>query len=94
MTATDARDAYGRPFAVLCHPWASVVLTTAPDGAALVDTDQVDNGEAHWGAWLAALATEPGLVGASVIVDAAPTRARHAEPGAPCYRRRSVKELP
>ena len=83
MTATEARDAYGRPFALLCHPWVSqvsVVLTTAPDGAALVDTDQVDNWVAHWGAWLAALGNEPGLMGASVIVDAAPdpgTRLRH-----------------
>jgi hypothetical protein len=48
------------------------VLTTAPDGAALVDDDQVDNWVAHWGAWLASLADEPGLVGAAVIVDTAP----------------------
>ena len=83
MTATEARDAYGRRFALLCHPWVSqvsTVLTTAPDGAALVDPDQVDNWVAHWGAWLAALANEPSLVGASVVVDAAPdpgTRLRH-----------------
>lgn len=75
MTATEAKDAYGRRFALLCHPWVSqvsVVLTTSPDGASLVDQDQVDNWVAHWGAWLANLANEPGLVGASVIIDAAP----------------------
>jgi hypothetical protein len=75
MTATEAKDAYGRRFALLCHKWVShvsVVLTTSPDGAALVDQAQVDNWVAHWGAWLANLANEPGLVGASVIIDAAP----------------------
>ena len=42
--------------------------------------DQVDNWVAHWGAWRAALANEPNLVEASVVVDAAPdpgTRLRH-----------------
>ena len=83
MSAIEAKDAYGRPFALLCHRWAghvSVVLTTSPDGAALVDQEEVDNWVAHWGAWLASLANEPGLVGASVVVDAAPdpgTRLRH-----------------
>jgi hypothetical protein len=75
ITATEAKDAYGRRFALLCHPWVSqvsVVLTTAPDGAALVDDDQVDNWIAHWGTWLASLANEPGLVGVAVVVDTAP----------------------
>ncbi|MGC8628422.1 MAG: SCO6880 family protein [Acidimicrobiales bacterium] len=75
MTATEAKDAYGRPFALLVHPWvghASVVLTCAPDGAALVDEATVDSWVAHWGAWLAALANEPGLVGVEVVVESAP----------------------
>ena len=83
MTATEAKDAYGRRFALLCHPWVShvsVVLTTSPDGAVLVDQEEVDNLVAHWGVWLGSLANEPGLVGASVVIDAAPdsgTRLRH-----------------
>jgi len=75
MTATEAKDAYGRPFALLCHPWVSqvgIVLTCAPDGAALVDEADVDNWVAHWGAWLAGLANEPSLVGVQVVVESAP----------------------
>ena len=58
MTATEAKDAYGRPFGLLRHPWvnhASIVITCAPDGAALVDEADVDGWVAHWGAWLANL---------------------------------------
>ena len=75
MTATEAKDAYGRPFALLRHPWvnhASIVLTCAPDGAALVDEADVDGWVAHWGAWLANLGNEPGLVGAEVVIESAP----------------------
>jgi hypothetical protein len=75
MTAIEAKDAYGRPFALLRHPWvnhASIVLSCAPDGAALVDEADVDNWVAHWGAWLANLGNEPGLVGAQVVIESAP----------------------
>jgi hypothetical protein len=75
IRATDAKDAWGRPFAVLHHPSVGQVtaaIATAPDGAALVDAAEVDNRVAHWGQWLAGLAHEPGLVGASVIIEAAP----------------------
>ncbi len=76
MTATEAKDAYGRPFGLLRHPWvnhASIVLTCAPDGAALVDEADVDGWVAHWGAWLANLGNEPGLVGAELsFVESAP----------------------
>ena len=91
---SEARDAYDRPFAVLCHPWVSqltVVIETEPDGAALVDQPQVDQWVAHYGHWLAALSEEPGLVACQVCVETAPdpgTRLRHAiaerqDPNAP-----------
>jgi len=89
MTATEAKDAYGRPFALLRHPWvnhASIVLTCAPDGAALVDEADVDGWVAHWGAWLANLGNEPGLVGAELVIESAPdsgARLRQAVPSAP-----------
>jgi hypothetical protein len=89
MTATEAKDAYGRPFALLRHPWvnhASIVVTCAPDGAALVDEADVDNWVAHWGAWLANLGNEPGLVGAELVIESAPdsgARLRQAVPSAP-----------
>ncbi|MFK0294857.1 SCO6880 family protein [Streptomyces sp. NPDC090442] len=72
---TEARDAYDRPFALLTYPRTNhhvVVLSCDSDGAALVDQEQVDLWVAHWGQWLAGLAHEPGLVGASVTVEAAP----------------------
>ncbi|MGW2725091.1 SCO6880 family protein [Streptomyces sp. NPDC001492] len=74
-TLIEAQDAYGRPFALLSYPSTShhvVVLECEADGASLVDQEQVDQWVAHWGAWLARLAHEPGLVGASVTVETAP----------------------
>jgi hypothetical protein len=68
-------DSAGRPFTLLVHPstgHVTVVLVTEPDGASLVDEDQVDLWVAHWGSWLAALAHEQGLVTASVTVETAP----------------------
>ncbi|WP_329468700.1 SCO6880 family protein [Streptomyces sp. NBC_01431] len=73
-TLMEAQDAYGRPFAMLSYPTNhhAVVLSCDADGAGLVDQDQVDIWVAHWGQWLANLATEPGLIGASVTVETAP----------------------
>lgn len=71
----EAQDSYGRKFAMLSYPSTNhhvAVLTTDADGASLVDADQVDQWVAHWGLWLASLANEPGLVGASVTVETAP----------------------
>ncbi|MGF1662339.1 MAG: SCO6880 family protein [Kineosporiaceae bacterium] len=68
-------DSWHRPVALLRVPATShysVVLETEPDGASLVDAEQVDAWVATWGAWLASLAAEPGLVAASVTVESAP----------------------
>jgi hypothetical protein len=75
VTVTDGRDAYDRAFGVLHHRSRNlytIVLCCEPDGGSLVDPDQVDNWVAMWGEWLARLAHEPGLRGASVIVETAP----------------------
>ncbi|MER7693731.1 SCO6880 family protein [Streptomyces sp. NPDC097610] len=74
-TLTEARDGYGRPFAVITIPATghhTVVISCDADGAALVDEQQVDIWVAHWGQWLSALGAEPGLVAASVTVETAP----------------------
>ena len=95
-------DAWGRPFAVLSHPHlgqVTAVIAAASDGAALVDASEVDNRVAHWGAWLADLGHEPGLVAASVTIEAAPdtgTRLRHEvehniDPDAPPARPRRAR---
>ncbi|MEU8677801.1 SCO6880 family protein [Streptomyces sp. NPDC048560] len=75
VTAGEGRDAYDRPFGVLHHRHRnlySVVLGCEPDGGSLVDPDQVDVWVAMWGEWLARLSHEPGLRGASVVVETAP----------------------
>lgn len=72
---TEARDGYGRPFAVITIPATghhTAVISCDADGAALVDERQVDTWVAHWGQWLSALGAEPDLVAASVTVETAP----------------------
>lgn len=68
-------DVYGRQLGVLHDERLrtyTIVLGCDPDGGALVDPDQVDTWVAGWGGFLAGLAHEPGLLGASVIVETAP----------------------
>ncbi|MFJ6632107.1 SCO6880 family protein [Streptomyces sp. NPDC091376] len=74
VRALDGRDTRNRPFGVLCHgrDRYTVVLACEPNGGTLVDPDQVDLWVAAWGQWLARLGLEPGLHGASVVVDTAP----------------------
>ncbi|GAA2066208.1 hypothetical protein GCM10009801_12350 [Streptomyces albiaxialis] len=75
VTVTEGRDAYDQPFGVLHHPQRNlytIVLGCEPDGGSLVDPDQVDTWVASWGHWLARLSAEPGLRGATVVVETAP----------------------
>jgi hypothetical protein len=72
---SEYQDSYGRPFALLFYPSTrhfTVMINAEPDGASLVDEDQVDAWVAHWGQWLASLGHEPGIVAASVTVETAP----------------------
>lgn len=72
---SEYQDSYGRPFALLFYPSTkhyTVIFNAEPDGASLVDDDQVDSWVAHWGQWLASLGHEPGIVAASVSVETAP----------------------
>lgn len=74
---TEHTDSYGRPFALLRTPSPqgvsySVVIGTEPDGAALVDQEQIDVWVADWGHWLANLGDEPGIEAASVTIETAP----------------------
>ncbi|MEV8504185.1 SCO6880 family protein [Actinoplanes sp. NPDC051475] len=75
VTMLEGRDPYDRPFGVLHHRYRNlytIVLGCEPDGGSLVDADQVDIWVALWGDWLSRLAHEPGLRGASVVVETAP----------------------
>jgi hypothetical protein len=78
----------------------AVALECDPDGGALVDPEQADHWVAGWGAWLASLAHEPGLLGAAVTVETAPdagTRLAGAvsqlDPGAPQVARGLISEV-
>ena len=75
LRLSEHSDAYGRPFALLHAPATNtytVPLAASPDGASLVDSDQVDVWVSDWGHWLANLADEPGLMACSVTVETAP----------------------
>ncbi|HEY0470766.1 MAG TPA: SCO6880 family protein, partial [Kribbella sp.] len=72
---SEFEDSYGRPFALLHYPSTrhyTVMINAEPDGASLVDEDQVDIWVARWGQWLASLGHEPGIVAASVTIESAP----------------------
>ncbi|MEV6416353.1 SCO6880 family protein [Kribbella sp. NPDC051718] len=72
---SEYKDSYGRPFALLFYPSTrhfTVIINAEPDGASLVDEDQIDVWVAHWGQWLASLGHEPGIIAASVTVESAP----------------------
>src|SRR5688572_2960211 len=74
-TLYEFTDSYKRPFAMLHVPTTShftVIFSTEPDGASLVDPEQVDAWVANWGGWLAGLADEAGLDAAAVTVETAP----------------------
>ncbi|MGP3973555.1 SCO6880 family protein [Streptomyces sp. 8N114] len=104
MEMYGGRDAYDRDFGVLYHGSRrlyTIVLACEPDGGSLVDPDQVDTWVASWGQWLSRLSHEPGLRGASVIVETAPdsgTRLAHEvlprlSPDAPAAARAVMEEV-
>lgn len=101
---SEHRDSYNRPFALIYVPFAghyTVVIGTEPDGAALVDREQVDAWVADWGLWLANLGDEPGIEAAAVTIETAPdtgTRLRQAvstriDPDAPALARSVLGEV-
>ena len=100
----EGRDAYGRAFGVIALPsfgHYTAVFSCAADGASLVDAAQVDTWVAYWGAWLAALGHEPGLVAAQVVIEAAPDRgtgleqeiSRRLDTDAPALARQVMGEI-
>ncbi len=100
----EGRDSYDRPFALLEVPATghyTVIFAAQPDGASLVDQEQVDSWVAGWGEWLASLGEEPGVVAASATVETAPdtgTRLRsevdaQIDPSAPAVAREVLREV-
>ena len=100
----EARDSYGRPFALVVIPSTghyTAVFECNADGASLVDQRQVDTWVAYWGHWLASLGFEPGLVGASVTIETAPDLGHrlqaevdtNLDPNAPALARAALEEI-
>lgn len=72
---SEHTDSYGRRFALLYTPATSsysIMIGTEPDGAALVDQEQIDVWVADWGHWLANLGDETGVEAAAVTIETAP----------------------
>lgn len=101
---SEHTDSYGRPFALLYTPATgsfSIVIGTEPDGAALVDQEQIDVWVADWGHWLANLGNEPGVEAASVTIETAPdsgTRLRREvetsiDSNAPAFAQEMLREV-
>jgi len=101
---SEHTDSYQRPFALIHVPSTgdyTVVIGTEPDGAALVDQEQIDSWVAEWGYWLANLGDEAGIVAAAVTVETAPdtgTRLRgevesNMDPNAPAFARAMLNEV-
>jgi hypothetical protein len=101
---SEHEDSYGRPFALVHTPATAsfaVVMGAEPDGAALVDTEQVDTWVSEYGHWLAGLADEPGVEAAAVTIETAPdtgSRLRqevesNVDPDAPAFARQVLAEV-
>ncbi|PPK91939.1 hypothetical protein CLV92_11920 [Kineococcus xinjiangensis] len=101
---SEWEDSQRRKFALIFVPQTkhyTVVLAADPDGASLVDPEQIDSWVAHWGGWLNALGSEPGLVAATVTIETAPDTggrlrrevALNADPNAPEVAQAMLREV-
>lgn len=104
LRLSEHQDAYGRPFCLIHAPSTgtyATVIATEPDGASLVDREQVDVWVASWGHWLANLGDEPGIEAASVVVETAPDTGHRLarevvnqiDPGAPPFARAMLEQV-
>ena len=103
-TLYEFTDSYKRPFALLHVPATdhfTVIFSTEPDGASLVDPEQIDSWVANWGGWLAGLADEAGLDAAAVTVETAPDSGyrlrneveNNIDPNAPAFAQAILREV-
>ena len=104
LRLSEHTDSYGRRFALIYAPTTrtyTAVFATEPDGASLVDPDQVDVWVADWGHWLANLADEPGVEACAVTIETAPDTghrlrrevASNVDPNAPAFARAMLSEV-
>lgn len=97
-------DGYGRPFALIESRAAgsySIVFATQPEGAALVDEEQIDSWVRQWGLWLSGLANVAGLEAAAVTIETSPDSGtslerelrENAHPDAPAFARSVLESI-
>lgn len=103
---TEGLDSWKRPFAMIQVNSSTgadytVVFGTEPDGAALVDQEQVDNWVSEWGMFLANMGDEPGIEAVSVTIETSPdtgTRLRREvtsrmDPDAPVFAKQLLNDI-
>lgn len=104
LRLSEHSDSYGRKFALIYAPVTgtyTAVISTEPDGASLVDPEQVDLWVADWGHWLASLADEPGVEACAVTVETSPDTGHRLrrevntsmDPSAPEFARNVLAEI-
>lgn len=104
LRLSEHQDAHGLRFVLLHAPSTNTfatVIATEPDGAALVDREQVDMWVAAWGHWLANLGDEPGVEAAAVIIETAPDSGHRlarevtgqTDPEAPTFAREMLEQV-
>ncbi|WP_029212105.1 SCO6880 family protein [Arsenicicoccus bolidensis] len=104
LRLSEHTDSYGRRFALIYAPTTrtyTAVIATEPDGAGLVDPEQVDVWVADWGHWLANLADEPGIEACAVTIETAPDTGHrlrreveaNVDPDAPDFARAMLREV-
>lgn len=104
LRLSEHEDSYRRKFALIYAPSTrtyTAVLTTEPDGASLVDPEQIDEWVADWGHWLANLADEPGIEACAVTIETAPDTGHRlrqevmssTDPNAPAFARKMLAEV-
>ncbi|AFV89285.1 Putative integral membrane protein [Acidipropionibacterium acidipropionici ATCC 4875] len=104
LQLSEHTDGLGRRFGLLWCPATATyttVIECGPDGASLVDEDQIDTWVADWGQWLARLGDEPNVEAATVTLETVPDTGwrlrreidEHVDPQAPEFSRAVLDEI-
>jgi hypothetical protein len=97
-------DIHDNPFVLLYMPnqkTYATVITVEPNGASLVDKEQIDAWVANWGGWINTISNEPGVIGLSVTIDSSPSTShelvneieRNQAPNAPKFAKDTLNQI-
>lgn len=96
-------DGLNRDYTLLHHKKVgkiAAVFGCTPDGAAMQEQAVINNQVAHFGAWISSLSVDPGLSGATIVVDSASESSAgtcqavrdDVAPGAPAFAKHVLDE--